>query len=242
MNYRRNRSVENQFESSQPDPMERLRSSIAKNSTTLDLKNIIKSTVRKENIGVCEFTPDKSKREETKFRCSIWYTFFSDILECSVCKNYIWVFDVEKFLIAVNSPTCPFWSSSPVVFTDVQRSKKLIKHYFSPSVRSKGVRSITEERKSFYTSKSQGKFMLKEDGEGYWKSHRNFENPIKFVAVNSLNSERKESINFRKNNDRIKIMALDPSRQTLTPMWMNDVAHQSNKMQSIVKKYAIFLS
>ena len=60
--------------------------------------------------------------------------------------------------------------------------------------------------------------MLKEDGEGYWKSHRNFENPIKFVAVNSLNSERKESINFRKNNDRIKIMALDPSRQTLTPM------------------------
>ncbi|CAI2385493.1 unnamed protein product [Moneuplotes crassus] len=195
---RRHRSVENNPMS--PSSSMPLRRTLRmERSDKIDLRNVIKSSVKKEDILVCEYTPKKN-REETRFRCSICYTFYSDILECSECSNYVCIFDVEKFIISVNQPTCPFCSSSPVVFRDVTKDINMVKHYFSSTEKS-------EESKN--------------DVREYWKSHARVTNSIKFVAINDTRNVN----GGMATNEKLKIMALDHERQTITPMCMKEVSN-----------------
>ena len=110
-----------------------------------NLNRIITSKVDKENIMISNFTPKKSSRHLYKFRCSIWYSFFSNVLECSECHNYICVFDLEKYLISMNKAQCPFWSSHPVKFNDIDPNQQP-KHYFSDSESSQKVNSGNQSK------------------------------------------------------------------------------------------------
>ncbi|CAI2386141.1 unnamed protein product [Moneuplotes crassus] len=188
---RKHRSVENTKVLSSSE-MRLTKSKQTEVSSKIDLKNVVKSSVKKEDILVCDHTP-KRNRHQTRFRCSICYTFYSDILECSECNNYVCIFDVEKYIISVNEQTCPFCHSSPVVFTDASKDLKMVKHYFTRSLNN------SKERDS--------------EVDEYWKSHARFNNSIKFVAIN-------DTRNLKNSQERLKIMALDDARQTITPMCM----------------------
>lgn len=101
------------------------------------LGQILKTSVPKSEIEKSEYTPRKSQRKKYRFRCSICYSFFSNIMECSKWSNYIWVFDLEKYFVPelgkrIN-PMCPFWSCAPVCFKDVDPAIDKVKHYFSSS-------------------------------------------------------------------------------------------------------------
>ena len=115
----------------------------------INIEQLITSRVEKESIKVSQFTPRDQDRHKYRFRCCICYSFFSNILWCSECQNYIWIFDLEKYLNSAMKESkklnCPFCSCTSVKFKDVDPNVQKTKHYFSNSSNWKRSQFISEK-------------------------------------------------------------------------------------------------
>lgn len=93
----------------------------------------VNSEVQKEQVHFVENTPEQVSRHKFPFNCPICMRFFSHILACESCKNYIChrcADDLEAYEKV--SSRCPHCNVEPLVLEDEKMTEAVRTYFDSP--------------------------------------------------------------------------------------------------------------
>ena len=140
-----------------------------------------------------------------KFRCTICYSFFNHILDCSLCTNYVCLFCAERHLseFSAQGPnhagaaTCAYCGSENFKYWDVDPETDEVRELFTPS--KSGTNQFTNEAhmESLWMRLSQFKSWHDESlSQGMFTQYKGFKYP-KMFFINQVQM----AMTFEKDQD-----------------------------------------